>query len=188
MSHSIIEHKGRVAVDITIRDERDHHPQCPRRFIRLHVVEVRFIAAKKPKGNMSDNIAIDVPAGQIARIVIAPTDETGKPAKLDGPVEATVLPGPTPETNTAEVAIGPSGLVVDIRLPDVPDAIATIELDGDADLDKGKREVITTLVTLRRLGEVPAKAVTLGAQQGVTLLPADQFGVFPEAPPAARLR
>lgn len=127
---------------------------------------------------MAENIGIDVPAGRITRVQFKPVDEKLKPAKLDGPVEVEVLNDPA----AAEVAVGgPDGLIVDIKLPDAEGSLATVEVGGDVDVDPQNREVITTLITLRRLGEVPGKAVSLGAKPETVSFPnTDQFGVFPE--------
>jgi hypothetical protein len=155
--------------------------QQPTRYIRLHVAEVRFVQPEK-KVNMPDNnIGIDVPAGKIARLVFDPYNEKLQPAKLDGPLIALVTSdSPTP----AEVAVGgPSGLWVDIKPLDAEGSIANVEIKGDPDLDPAKREVLTTLVTVRRLGEVPGKAVSLGGNpEKFTFENADQFGVFPDPP------
>lgn len=126
---------------------------------------------------MPENLGIDVPAGMIARIPFKPVDERLKSAKLDGELKATVLNDPA----AAEVAVGgPNGLIVDIKLPEAEGSIATVEVEGDNDLSPDVREVISTIITLRRLGEVPGKAVSLGANQtAVTFPTADQFGVFP---------
>lgn len=150
------------------------------RYIRLHVAEVRFVQPEI-KVTMPDNIGIDVPAGQIARLVFVPYNEKNEPAKLDGPLEAELA---TDSPTTAEVAVGgPGGLMVDIKPLDEEGSVAIVEVDGDADLDPLKREVLTTLVTVRRVGAVPGKAVSLGAkQENVAFLAADQFGVFPDAP------
>lgn len=148
------------------------------RFIRLQIVEVRFVESQTTGNHMADNIGIDVPAGKIARLVLKPVDQKGLATKLDGPITAVVQGDPA----TAQVAVGPDGLTVDIMLPEVVDSQATVELDGDADVDPANVEVITTLVTLRKLGEVPGKAVTLGAAPAnITFPGTDQFGVFPAA-------
>lgn len=131
---------------------------------------------------MPENIGIDVPEGKIARIQFKPVDERQRVAKLDGPVEATVLPDPTlPTQPPAEVIVGGvDGLFVDIKLPELEGSIASVEVNADVDVNPDNREVITTLITLRRLGAVPGKAVTLGARpEGVSFPAADQFGVFP---------
>lgn len=158
--------------------------QQPSRYIRLHVAEVRF--AQPERQIMADNIAIDVPAGQIARITFAPVNEKNEPAKLDGPL--TVVNTPDSPTQANVAVGGPDGLMLDIQLDGTEGSIAVLEVDGDADLDPAKREVLTTLVTARQLGAVPGKAVTLGAKsENVAFLGADQFGVFP-ATAAARRR
>lgn len=127
---------------------------------------------------MSENLGIDVPAGLIARVVFQPVDEKSKPTKLDGPLTVSVLDDP----GLAEVAVGgKNGLLVDIKLPDTEGTIATVEVEGDNDLSPDAREVISTIITLRRLGEVPGRAVSLGAKpENVTFQSADQFGVFPD--------
>jgi hypothetical protein len=152
--------------------------QQPSRYIRLHVAEVRFMQPEKV--NMPDNIGIDVPAGQIARMTFAPFNEKNEPAKLDGALTAVAKDdSPTP----VETAVGGAGgLTVDFKMSDTEGDVGVVEVDGDADLDPAKREVLTTLVTLRRLGAVPGKAVSLGGKsENVTFVAADQFGVFPEA-------
>jgi hypothetical protein len=132
-------------------------------------------------------LAIDIPMGVIARVQIKPVDENGKVAKLDGPVEATVI---STDPNTAEVVVGgKDGLFVDVKLPDAEGSIATIELDGDNDQSPDTREVITSILAVRRIGDLPGKAVTLGvAVEGVSFPTADQFGVFPDATPPASPR
>lgn len=155
------------------------------RYIRLHVAEVRFVQPER-KVNMPDNIGVDVPAGQIARLTFAPYNEKDEPAKIEGPLNAKAKEdSPTP----VETAVGgPGGLTVDFKISEVEGDVGVAEVDGDADLDPAKREVLTTLVTLRRLGAVPGKAISLGAKvENVAFLPADQFGAFP-ADPAARRR
>jgi hypothetical protein len=150
----------------------------PKRFIRLQVVEVRFVQPENQnKSKSMDNLGIDIPQGLIARIVFAPKDQNGASAKLDGPVTATVQGDPS----TAQVAVdSASGLIVDIKLPGVVEETATIEVDGDANLDPSKADVITTLITARTVAVAVPEAVTLGATPAsVTTLPADQFGVFP---------
>lgn len=130
---------------------------------------------------MAENIGIDVPAGKIARVQFKPVDERMKPTKIDGPVEAKVLDDPTAATQPpAEVRVGGrDGLFVDVKLPDLEGSLATVEVDADT-LEGEPREVITALLTLRRLGEVPGKAVSLGATpEAVSFAAADQFGVFP---------
>lgn len=150
--------------------------QSPR-YIRLQVAAVQFVQPKKDN-KMPENLGIDVPAGKIARVVFQPTDEKLKPAKLDGPLTVSVLD----DAALAEVAVGgKNGLLLDIRLPDEEGSIATIEVEGDNDLSPDAREVISTLITVRRLGDVPGKAVSLGAKaENVTFQAADQFGVFPD--------
>lgn len=146
----------------------------PPRFIRLQVVDIHFVQPEEREKPMPENIGIDVPAGKIARVQFKPVDEAGKTAKLDGPVEATVLEG-----GAAEVVVGGlDGLFVDMKLPDDEGAIASVEVGGDVDVTQ-EREVITTLITLRRLGVVPGKAVSLGAKPETVSFPdADQFGIF----------
>lgn len=133
---------------------------------------------------MAENMGIDVPAGRIARIQFSPVDERGKPTKIDGAVVAKVLDDPTAPTQPpADVAVGgKDGLFVDIRLPEAEGSLASVEVSGDPDPAPGRQEeqVLTTLITLRRLGEVPGKAVSLGGKpETVAFVPGDQFGVFP---------
>lgn len=138
---------------------------------------------------MPENIGIDVPAGKIVRVQFKPKDEKQKPTRIDGPVEAKVLEDPTaPAQPPAEVAVGGvNGLFVDIKLPEEEGSIATVEVGGDTDPGE-EREVITTLITLRRLGEAPGKAVSLGATpETVKFADADQFGNF-DAPAATKAR
>lgn len=151
------------------------HDNRRRRFIRLQIVSLRFIGATK--GPMPENIGIDIPAGAIARIQFKPVDERQKVAKLDGPLTAEVVTEP----GSAETAVGGTdGLVVDIKPPDVEGSLATVEVSGDNDLTPDTREVISTIITVRRLGEVAGKAVSLGGTPDtVTFPPADQFGQFP---------
>lgn len=154
-----------------------------RRFTRLQVASVRFVQPTNGTKPMAENIGIDIPAGKIARVQFKPVDEKGKATKIDGPVQAKVLEDPTsPAQPPAEVVVGGlDGLFVDIKLPDTEGAIASVEVGGDPNEAPGRvdEEVITTLVTVRRLGEVPGKAVILGATpETVTFPAADQFGVF----------
>ncbi len=154
--------------------------QQPKRYIRLHVAQVQFVQPDNGEIHMPDNLSLDVPAGKIARVTFQPFNEKNEPAKLDGPLTAVLMDdSPT----TAEIAVGgPGGLIVDIKPLDEEGSVALVEVDGDADLDPAKREVLTTLVTVRRLGAVPGKAVSLGAKpENVTFVGADQFGVFPDA-------
>lgn len=132
---------------------------------------------------MNESIGIDLPEGKIARIQFKPVDERNKVAKLDGPLEVAVLEDPTQTTQPPAEAVvgGPSGLVVDIKLPDEIGALASVEVGGDT-LEGELREVITTLITLRRVAEAPGKAVSLGATTDTVAFPnADQFGQFPTA-------
>lgn len=151
--------------------------QQPARYIRLHVAQVQFVQPANGDTHM-DNLGIDVPAGKIARLVFAPFNEKNQPSKLDGPLTAIVSDD---SPMTSEVAVGgPNGLTVDIKPSDEEGSVAIVEIGGDADLDPAKREVLTTIVTVRRLGEVPGKAVSLGGKaEAVTFQDADQFGKFP---------
>lgn len=152
-----------------------HNRNRGRRFIRLQIASIRFVGPQK--GNMPENIGIDIPAGTIARVQFKPVDERQKAAKLDGPLTATVVTEP----GSAEVAVGGTdGLTVDIKPPDAEGSLATVEVEGDNDLSPDAREVISTIITVRRLGDVPGKAVSLGGTPDtVTFPPADQFGQFP---------
>ncbi len=160
------------------------HEKSRRRFIRLQIVGVRFVQPTTTGTTMPENIGIDIPAGQIARIQFTPVNELGAAAKIDGAITATVLD----DAEAAEVAVGgKDGLFLDIKLPDTEGSIATVEVDGDADLDPAKREVLTTIITARRLGAVPGKAISLGGKpENVNFVDAGQFGNFPEAPAARR--
>lgn len=163
-------------------------PPVIRRFIRLEVVGVHFpgpkqfgqfnkIMAKDPNPS---SLSIDLPAssGPLVRLPIAPLDKDNKPEQIEaGTLKATVTPDPT----AAQVAISPDQKFVDILLPDVAGATATVELDADPNLATGDQgEVITTIITLRRLGAAPEEAVTLGVDPAkAQFLDASAFGVFP---------
>lgn len=154
----------------------------PKRVIRLQLVEVRFVRPHERHNPMADNIGVDIPQGLIARMVFAPKDQNGVSAKLDGPITAVIQGDPA----SAQVAIGPDGLTLDIKLPNVTvGETATVEVDGDANLDPSKADVITTLVTARTVAAAVPEAVTLGATAAnITFPTADQFGVFPAGPAA----
>lgn len=139
---------------------------------------------------MAETLSIEVPAGKIVRVQFKPVNKELQSAKLDGAVQAIVFPDPDAATQPpAEVAVGgPDGLYLDIKLPEEKDSLATIEVKGDPDLDPNRTEVISTIITVRRLADVAGQAISLGATAETTSFPnADQFGVFP-VPAAGRRR
>lgn len=143
---------------------------------------IRAIENQKGKPKMkppAQNISIDVPPGQIVRLRFAPLTEAGNPADLDGPLSAVVLDDPS----LGETAVGGSkGLIVDIKFSEEVGSILNVEVDGDPDPAPGRQdeEVLSTIVTVRRVALPPPQAVTLGAKaENVTLVDAGQFGQFP---------
>jgi hypothetical protein len=155
--------------------------QKPKRPIRLQVESVQFIEWPEKKENTMDPVtfSLELPStGEAARLTFAPQDIDGNRVSIDGPVIPTVQGDPA----SAQTAVSPDGLTLDIQIPNTPDVSAVVEVDADADLSPTNKNVITTMVTLRRLGPVAKQAVTLGAQADVfKTIPADQFGVFPAA-------
>jgi hypothetical protein len=155
--------------------------QKPKRPIRLQVESVQFIKWPEKKENIMDPVtfSLELPdTGDAARLTFAPKDIDGNSVSIDGPVIPTVQGDPT----SAQTAVSPDGLMLDIQIPNTPDASAVVEVDADADLSPTNKNVITTMVTVRRLGPAVKQAVTLGAQADVfKTIPADQFGVFPAA-------
>jgi hypothetical protein len=149
----------------------------PGRAIRLHIASVQFIKWPGKTGNIMDTFSLELPStGEAARLAFQPKDKNNVSVKIDGAIIPTIQGDPS----SAQVAVSPDGLTLDIQLPTTPDSNAVIEVDADADLSPDNKNVITTMVTVRRLAPAVGQAVTLGAQADVvSLIPADQFGVFP---------
>lgn len=132
--------------------------------------EIKHIFGSKPKGHFDltigmaerktttgDNmaVAVKITNEQKINVTLSPRTDTGKPAKVDGPPDWSVVSG------DSTVVVAPDGLSADLVSSDAP-GDTTYLIDADADLGAGREDLQET-ITLTVTG---ANAKNLGITVG----------------------